>query len=456
MEIDFLGICPKCNNHPKLKIQKDLINITCKCGYKNTQKISTYLSTITSKKTSTNNPLIEMLNDINKGYQHLLSYFTFLKNNKISQLTETINRIESSYEESIQRNNNILFLMQILITNYDGSNEMKVDLSSNVINISECKERNSVDGVINYFKNYSIIQKKKINIADIKSVKTITEINNPISLLRLKDKKIAVCLFRQAIQIFDPSNDFHCDQVIKRENLNSVCQLEDGTLVLGTVDGSIVIGDYTIPNANGEDPDRGFLTVIALPNNRIASCSDEKVIRIWKSNPPYSDTPIKVLEGHQRKVAALLCIRERNTLISGSSDENYIGKLRLWNLDTYQCVSVIKDVDCWVSCGLYQIDECRVISGGRKTFSIVNIDKGIIEKTINDESLSYVNCFIKLRDNKTIICGCDEGVFCYYDMETQKYIKEKKHDDHVVDILEIDNTTFISCADDMTIKIWKY
>ena len=244
--------------------------------------------------------------------------------------------------------------------------------------------------------------------------------------------------------------------MIKRENLNSVCQLEDGTLVLGTVDGSIVIGDYTIPNANGEDPDRGFLTVIALPNNRIASCSDEKVIRIWKSNPPYSDTPIKVLEGHQRNVEALLCIRERNTLISGSSDENYIGKLRLWNLDTYQCVSVIKDVDCWVSCGLYQIDECRVISGGRKTFSIVNIDKGIIEKTINDESLSYVNCFIKLRDNKTIICGCDEGVFCYYDMETQKYIKEKKHDDHVVDILEIDNTTFISCADDMTIKIWKY
>ena len=348
--------------------------------------------------------------------------------------------------------------MQILITNYDGSMEMKVDLSSNVINISECKERNSVEGVINYFKNYSIIQKKKINIADIKSVKTITDKDYPISLLRLKDKRIAACSFKQTIKIYDPSNDFHCDQVIQRhtDDIYSICQLDDGTLVSGSVDGSIVIGNYTIPNANGGIPEQHICSVIALPKNRIASCSGDTLIRIWKSNPPYSDSPIKVLEGHKTNVEALLCIRERNMMISGSWDDCDNGKLRLWNLDTYQCVSVIKDVESWLTHALYQIDECRVISGGSETFSIVNIDKGIIEKTIRDKSLPFVNCFIKLRDNKTILCGCDEGLFCYYDMETQKYIKEKKHDGHVVDILEIDNTTFISCAEDETIKIWKY
>ena len=47
--------------------------------------------------------------------------------------------------------------------------------------------------------------------------------------------------------------------------------------------------------------------VISLPNNRIASCSYyDKTIKIWKSNPPYSDTPIKVLEGHTKSVRSLL------------------------------------------------------------------------------------------------------------------------------------------------------
>ena len=82
--------------------------------------------------------------------------------------------------------------MRILINNYDGSTEMKVDLTSNLINIFICKESNNADGVVNYFKSYSIIQKKQINIADVKNVKTIKDRDYPLSLFRLKDKRIAV------------------------------------------------------------------------------------------------------------------------------------------------------------------------------------------------------------------------------------------------------------------------
>ena len=175
----------------KLKIQKDLINITCECGYKNIKQLSNYLSSFNSKNTSTTHPFTEILNDIAKGYQHLSTYFTSLKNKQTNKYIETINRVESSYQQSTQRNNNILSLMRILINNYDGSTEMKVDLTSNLINIFICKESNSADGVVNYFKNYSIIQKKKINIADVKNVKTIKDRDYPLSLFRLKDKRIA-------------------------------------------------------------------------------------------------------------------------------------------------------------------------------------------------------------------------------------------------------------------------
>ena len=51
---------------------------------------------------------------------------------------------------------------------------------------------------------------------------------------------------------------------------------------------------------------------------------------------------------------------------------------------------------------MHKID--RVIVGGINSFYMVNIDKCVVEKTIEDGSIGNVNCFIKLRDNKTILC----------------------------------------------------
>ena len=143
-------------------------------------------------------------------------------------------------------------------------------------------------------------------------------------------------------------------------------------------------------------------------------------------------------------------------MISGSSDWT----LRLWNMSTYQCITVIKGIYCYFNNSLYQIDKDRVIVGGENSFSIVNIDKCIIEKRIVDESLEYVYCFLKFRDNKTILCGCgrrDNGIFCFYDMNTEQYkITKNNHNDYINDLLLIDDNTFLSCSDDNTIKVWRY
>ena len=140
-------------------------------------------------------------------------------------------------------------------------------------------------------------------------------------------------------------------------------------------------------------------------------------------------------------------------MISGSSDWT----LRLWNMSTYQCITVIEGVGCCYTNSLYQIDKDRVTVGGFYSFSIVNIDKCIIENRIDDESLGYVNCFLKLRDNKTILCGCRYGIFCFYDMNTEQYkITKNNHNDDISELLFKDDNTFLSCSLDNTIKVWKY
>ena len=141
-------------------------------------------------------------------------------------------------------------------------------------------------------------------------------------------------------------------------------------------------------------------------------------------------------------------------MISGSYD----GTLRIWNMSTYQCVNVIEGVQCYFPNSLYQIDKDRVIVGKHKSsFYIVNIDKCVVENIIKDETLGYVRCFLKLRDNKTILCGCDKGIFCFYNIKTEEYrITENNHKEYINDLLLIDEHTFLSCSEDKTIKVWKY
>ena len=105
---------------------------------------------------------------------------------------------------------------------------------------------------------------------NLKPVKTIIHHTDVTSLIQLKDKRIASCSEDGTIRIFDPSNDYHCDKLIKinKEGIKSICELDDGTIVSCTWD-RIIIGDHTI-----KITDRTIIyKVITLPDNRIASCT---------------------------------------------------------------------------------------------------------------------------------------------------------------------------------------
>ena len=130
-------------------------------------------------------------------------------------------------------------------------------------------------------------------------------------------------------------------------------------------------------------------------------------------------------------------------MISGSYFKSL---LLLWNLLTYQCETIFKRIECCSNNSIYQIDKDRVIVGGYNTFYILNIGKYVIEKTIIDISLGTVNCFLKLRDNNTILCGCSNKTFCLYDMDTGQYKTSlDNHKDYfITDFLRIDDNTFIS------------
>ena len=490
MSFDIGLLCPQCKRTSTIVIENNSINVRCLCGYEELKKISEPIIIKHNTTEEKCDPFKSIINTIKLGYAHLNIYFKTLKDNILNQLLSSINKVESSYEKSVHRNSNILSSLRTLIDNYDGTNEMKNTIWDTNINIYNCDYPKDINEVIKFYNDYYIneergnYKRKEINnqiqftippkrikknkeineialsidnniLINIKSIKTITDHTSSVnSLFRLKDGRIASCSDDNTIRIYNPSYDYHCDQVIRRhsEGIRSICELEDGTIVSCSYDKSIIIGDYTIKNAHNDRINK----VITLPNNRIASCSKDKTIKIWKSNKPYSDTPIKVLEGHAESVTSLLYIKERDIMISGSID----GTLHLWNMSTYQCDKVINGVYCCWTNALYQIDNDRVIVGYKNEFYIVNIDKCVVEKTIKDESFGFVSCFIKLRDGKTILCGCANGTFCFYDKITGEYIIsknfKKNHEEDIVDLILINDKLFASCSFDSVIKIWNY
>ena len=126
-----------------------------------------------------------------------------------------------------------------------------------------------------YNNNYNSIN-KMINIEEVKCITYHTHFVS--SLLQLKDKRIASCSYDKTVRIYDPSNDYHCDQELKRhsKHIISICQLEDGTIVSCSNDKSLIIGDYTIKKAHDDVINK----VITLSNNIIASCSDDTTIKL--------------------------------------------------------------------------------------------------------------------------------------------------------------------------------
>ena len=277
------------------------------------------------------------------------------------------------------------------------------------------------------------------------------------SLLLLKDKRIASCSVDKTIRIFNPKKNYQCEIIIKG-HLNaiySICQLENSHIVSCSLDNSIRIWSitqysyrcmFTIFNAHNYSISK----VLSLSSERIASSSWDNTIKIWKGTSEYSDIPIRVLRGHTDIVRCIIEIKERNILVSISYDKN----LLIWSLLTYQCVSVIRGVDCLSNNNIIRKDIDRLLIGDNDRINIVNINKCFIEDTIVNKEKCDSLC--KLTDT-LIICGCmNSNLYLLDSNKKELVLVGGLHSNIISDIITIDESTLISSSWDSNIIVWKW
>ena len=502
---NILTLCPQCNNNPLLYLNKeqpkDILIQCAHCEYNQYNSLHKYLYQLNTishikrndndKKCNTHNQIYNkyciqcklylcnqcttheshkvisldniisttyITNKVNEGYNHINIYCNELKKDKINHYINKINQLEYSYQSFLTINNNILDIIMIIINNYN-NNHYNYYTRENIINIINKYEIkiyncNNTKELINYYNNYNILI-NHVDINNINNIKTIYEHSKFVnSLLLLSDGRLASCSEDKTIKIYDIKNNYHCDITLEGHTdcVTYISQLYNNILIscsshtikIWSITQSSYQCDYTINNAHNDY----IYKVIPLTNNRIASCSADKTIKIWNSNHPYN--LINTLNGHNNYVTSIIQLKDKDILISGSWDNT----LRKWNLLTYQCVKIINNVWCYNN-SLLEIDNNRIIVGGYNVITIVNISNDIIEHQIENYKLDRAYSFLKLRDGN-ILCGCSNGLICLYDIKlnTLSFRQEKIHKERVYCLLNINKNQFISSHKE--IKVWEY
>ena len=273
--------------------------------------------------------------------------------------------------------------------------------------------------------------------------------NNIHCLLLMKDGRIASASDDISFKIYSTFLDYsHIMTIADFSNsVSSLCQLDNEQTVAGSFDNSIRVFEISaltykcvsiVRNAHSE----WITKVIALPNNKVASCSLDKTIKIWQFGDSFKHCPIKVIKSEDNIISMKYI---NNTIIYGNKE-----CVTFWSTTTQQCVTKFK-VSCLGSNSIYY-SELLYVSGNNR-ISIINVNTCTID-TINIEKNDRILCLVK-KGNK-LICGSHNGFIYIIDINTKTYDTiGKVHSYAINDLLLIDNNTLLSCSADSTIKVWE-
>ena len=122
-------------------------------------------------------------------------------------------------------------------------------------------------------------------------------------------------------------------------------------------------------------------------------------IKIWSTNKPYN--LISTLKVNKKEIVSLKQLDKKEKMISLSWDETLI----IWNLITYQCESILQDVYGPNMKSIIQTSDDKIIIGGDKVLSIVDVFNLKIEEQVPIDDIGCIYCVLQVDKNKLLLGG---------------------------------------------------
>lgn len=293
-----------------------------------------------------------------------------------------------------------------------------------------------------------------------KCVKIFDDENNRINAIaKLNDDRIILISKDHTVKIVDPLNNFNYDFTGKLENdnqIHEIISLSNGHIVVSFSINLMEIysfGKNELKKEFSTTATGNYTIMTALTKNRFASLgTEDKKIKIWKADVPYSDTLIVELaiEDKYNSKLCLTQLKDKEVLVYAGYD------VYLWDLNDYKCIKVIKEF----SPGSFfiQITEDIFASNG----NIINIKTGEKEEYFR-AWFTDVYSGLLLSNGKMLFGTTYENIdhgwtrdsMNLYDFKLKDYSGNTVEDNLYCRPLSIDNHTFVTLNKN-NLNVWKY
>jgi WD40 repeat protein len=248
-------------------------------------------------------------------------------------------------------------------------------------------------------------------------------------LASLSDGRIVFCTIDTTIRVVDFTSGRAAEQSCKIRDVGYpwvIKELPNKLLAIGTSDGKIVLwkpmsGTYS-DILSGHI--KGVLSLVSLPDGRIASGSNDGTIRIWEWN--YDDAAYSALDhGHKDRVNSFALLSDGRIASSSAYDHS----IRIWDQSSCSASVFLEGSEC-------EAWSLAVLGDGRLACGFTDLHDGVklwdlatgkctsifIFETSN--SLG-VHSFAVISDDY-LACGLGDGSIHILDMTDKRRLKPQK------------------------------
>ena len=206
---------------------------------------------------------------------------------------------------------------------------------------------------------------------------------------------------------------------------------------------------YKINNVINDPDESSILKILFCLNGNIISCSDNKKIKIWEEVNNNKYICIKILT-HSIMITSILILQDKNILISSSLKET-----KFWNINSYENLIDLNNINCMSSNGLKRIDENRIIIGGDNgIINIISLNEFNVIFQIENGFKCWGICII---ENKGIflVGGVSKNIKIY---RSDNYVCinniENAHQYSIIGIVQLNDFSIVSYGEKNILKIW--
>ncbi len=149
-----------------------------------------------------------------------------------------------------------------------------------------------------------------------------------------------------------------------------------------------------------------------VSSSQIASCSEDKKIKLWNLE---TNECLRTFTGHTDNVNCLEISFDKSKLYSGSDDRT----LKVWNISSGECLKTIDLESCIICLKLIPSDSLAVGLEVEKTevnlstVKIIDLNSFIIVKSLETES-ETVSCLNFNSDENILFTGSGKGPIRMY------------------------------------------